>query len=160
DGLVHNAGVAGVGCLEELPMDVWRQIFSTNFFGPVQLTKQLLPSMRAAGRGRIVMVSSQGAIRGMPAIGAYSAAKGALERWAESLSQEVSPFGLGVTVLVAGTFKTDILTLTQTYADRNGPYNSHHDGLETAGRRFLRFAGAPERFAPAVEKALGESRPF
>src|SRR5262249_17971764 len=71
DGLVHNAGVAGVGCLEELPMSVWEQIFSTNFFGPVRLTKELLPSMRAAGRGRIVMVSSQGAIRGMPAIGAY-----------------------------------------------------------------------------------------
>ena len=47
----------------------------------------------------------------MPAISAYSASKGALERWAESLSMEVSPFGLGVTVLVVGTFKTDILEL-------------------------------------------------
>ena len=61
--------------------------------------------MRNAGRGRIIMVSSEGAIRGMPAIGAYSAAKGALERWAESLAQEISPFGLGVSVLVAGTFQ-------------------------------------------------------
>ncbi len=49
DGLVHNAGVAGVGCLEELPIEVWEQVFSTNFFGPVRLTKALLPSMRAAG---------------------------------------------------------------------------------------------------------------
>jgi NAD(P)-dependent dehydrogenase (short-subunit alcohol dehydrogenase family) len=160
DGLVHNAGVAGVGCLEELPMSVWQQIFSTNFFGPVQLTRQLLPAMRAAGRGRIVMVSSQGAIRGMPGIGAYSAAKGALERWAESLSQEVAPFGLGVTVLVAGTYNTGILTLTRTYADPNGPYAALHEGLETTGRRFLRFAGSPERFAPAVERALRDSRPF
>src|SRR5262245_141090 len=50
DGLVHNAGVAGVGSVEELPMNVWQHIFSTNFFGPVQLTKELLPGMRAAGR--------------------------------------------------------------------------------------------------------------
>ena len=159
-GLVHNAGVAGVGCLEEMPMNVWQQIFSTNFFGPVRLTKELLPSMRNARRGRIVMVSSQGAIRGMPAIGAYSAAKGALERWAESLSQEVAPFGLGVSVLVAGTFKTDILELTTTYADYEGPYAPHHAGLENFGRRFLRFAAPPERFAPAVVKALEDTRPF
>ena len=113
DGVVHNAGVAGVGCVEEMPAAVFQQIFSTNFFGPVLLTKELLPSMRAAGRGRIVVVSSEGGMRGMPGISAYSAAKGALERWAESLSQEISPFGLGVTVLVAGTFKTDILELTK-----------------------------------------------
>jgi NAD(P)-dependent dehydrogenase (short-subunit alcohol dehydrogenase family) len=160
DGLVHNAGVAGVGCLEELPMSVWQQVFSTNFFGPVRLTKELLPCMRAAGRGRIVMISSEGAIRGMPAIGAYSAAKGALERWAESLSLEVAAFGLGITVLVAGTFDTDMLTLTRTYADPNGPYAAHHEGLESAGRRFLRFAGSPDQFAPAVAKALDDRGPF
>ena len=160
DGLVHNAGVAGVGCLEEMPMNVWEQVFRTNFFGPVRLTKELLPVMRKAGRGRIIMVSSQGAICGMPAIGAYSAAKGALERWAESLSQEIAPFGLGVSVLVAGTFKTDILELTTTYADHDGPYAQHHAGLESFGKRFLRFASPPERFAPAVSKALDERRSF
>ena len=160
NGVVHNAGVAGVGSLEELPMQSWEQIFSTNFFGPVRLTRALLPAMRVAGRGRIVMVSSVGATRGMPGIGAYSAAKGALERWAESLSFEVAPFGLGVSVLVAGAFKTDILELTPTFADRDGPYAPLHHGLETSGRRFLRFAGRPDRFAPAVERALGERGPF
>lgn len=160
DGLVHNAGIAAVGCLEEMPLPVWEQIFSTNFFGPVRLTKALVPSMRRAGRGRIVMVSSQGAIRGMPAIGAYSAAKGALERWAEALAQEVAPFGLGVSVLVAGTFKTDILELTTTYADLDGPYAEHHVGLERFGGRFLRYSAPPERFAPAVARALADRRPF
>ena len=71
------------------------RLFRTNLFGPVRLTKELLPSMRAAGRGRIVVVSSQGGIRGMPSISAYSASKGALERWAEALAEEVAPFGLG-----------------------------------------------------------------
>ena len=90
------------------------------------LTKALLPSMRAAGRGRIVVVSSQGGIRGMPAISAYSASKGALERWAEALAEEIAPFGLGVTILVSGTFQTDILTeQTPDYGDHTGRTRKH-----------------------------------
>jgi NAD(P)-dependent dehydrogenase (short-subunit alcohol dehydrogenase family) len=160
DGIVHNAGVAGVGSLEEMPLEAWQQIFSTNLFGPVRLTKALMPSMRAAGRGRIVLVSSQGAIRGMPAIGAYSGAKGALERWGESLSQEIAPFGLGVTVIVTGTFKTDILELTTTWEDTSGPYAPMHLGLRRTGDRIMRIARAPKTFAPTVEKALDDSAPF
>src|SRR5262245_12703645 len=94
--LVHNAGISAVGSAEDMPSEVWEQLFRTNLFGPVRLTRELLPSMRAAGRGRIVVVSSQGGIRGMPSISAYSASKGALERWAEALAEEVAPFGLGV----------------------------------------------------------------
>jgi NAD(P)-dependent dehydrogenase (short-subunit alcohol dehydrogenase family) len=160
DALVHNAGVAGVGCVEEVPMAVLEHMFSTNFFGPVRLTQELLPAMRAAGRGRIVVVSSVGGIRGMPAISAYSAAKGALERWAEALSHEVAPFGVGVSVLVAGTFRTDILELTQTYADPDGPYAAHHAALERTGRLILRSADPPERFAPALARAVREQAPF
>src|SRR5262245_60738954 len=85
DALVHNAGIAAVGCVEEMPFDVCERLFRTNLFGPIRLTKELLPTMRAAGRGRIVVISSQGGIRGMPSISAYSATKGALERWAEAL---------------------------------------------------------------------------
>ena len=118
DVLVHNAGIAAVGSVEEMPSEVWERLFRTNLFGPVRLTKELLPSMRAAGRGRIIVVSSQGGIRGMPSISAYSASKGALERWAEALAEEIAPFGLGVTILVSGTFKTDILTeQTPQYGD-------------------------------------------
>jgi NAD(P)-dependent dehydrogenase (short-subunit alcohol dehydrogenase family) len=160
DALVHNAGIAAVGCVEETPMRVVTQIFSTNVFGPMQLTQELLPSMRAAGHGRIVLVSSEGGLRGMPAISAYSAAKGALERWGEALSHEVAPFGLGVTILVAGTFDTDILRLTQTYADTGGPYAAHHAGLERIGNWALGFAGSPPRFAAALARAVAEPAPF
>src|SRR5215470_4982121 len=58
DALVNNAGIAAVGCVEEMPFDACEQLFRTNLFGPMRLTKELLPSMRAAGRrGRIVVVS-------------------------------------------------------------------------------------------------------
>ena len=160
DGIVHNAGVAGVGSIEEMPIEAWQQMFATNVFGPVRLTKALVPSMRAAGRGRIVLVSSQGAVRGMPGIGAYSAAKGALERWGESLSQEIAPFGLGVTVIVTGTFKTDILELTTTWEDTSGPYAPMHLGLRRTGDRIMRIARDPRTFAPTVEKALADAAPF
>src|SRR5262245_34909540 len=56
DALVHNAGIAAVGCVEEMPFDAWERLFRTNLFGAVRLTQGLLPSMRAAGRGRVVVI--------------------------------------------------------------------------------------------------------
>ena len=159
--LVHNAGIAAVGSAEDMPFDACEQLFRTNLFGPVRLTKALLPCMRAAGRGRIVVISSQGGIRGMPSISAYSAAKGALERWAEALAEEVAPFGLGVTILVSGMFKTDILTeQTPHYGDHTGPYAMHYAGIERTGRFMMRFANPPERFAAALARVLDERAPF
>jgi len=161
DVLVHNAGIAAVGCVEDMPASVWEHVFSTNLFGPIALTKALLPSMRTAGRGRIVVVSSQGGIRGMPSISAYSASKGALERWAEALAQEIAPFGLGVTILVAGTFRTDILTeQTPHHGDMNGPYATHYAGIERTGGFAVRLASPPERFASALARVLDERVPF
>jgi len=160
DGIVHNAGVAAAGAVEEMPPDVVEGIFTTNLFGPIRFTRQLLPAMRAAGRGRIVVVSSQAALRGMPATSAYSASKAALERWAESLAMEVAPFGMGITALVTGTFNTDILELTPSWKDAEGPYVPLHEALEAAGQTMRRFAPLPDRFAPAVERALLDRKPF
>src|SRR5262245_49145768 len=161
DVLVHNAGVAAVGSVEDTPVGAWQQVFSTNLFGPVALTKALLPSMRAAGRGRIVVLSSAGGIAGMPSVSVYSAAKGALERWAESLAYEIAPFGLGVTILVAGMFKTDILTdQTPHYGDPSGPYAAHDAVIDRRGRLMVRLASPPERFARALARALDERTPF
>jgi NAD(P)-dependent dehydrogenase (short-subunit alcohol dehydrogenase family) len=162
DALVHNAGIAAAGSVEELPADVWEQMFATHLFGPVALTKALLPSMRAAGRGRIVVISSQGGVRGMPSIAAYSAAKGAAERWAEAMANEVAPFGLGVTVLVTGTFDTDIITDegAQDYRDFEGPYAAHNIRIDRRGRAAMRLARPPERFAPGLAKALDDDAPF
>jgi NAD(P)-dependent dehydrogenase (short-subunit alcohol dehydrogenase family) len=162
DALVHNAGVAAFGSVEDLPAQTWEQMFSTNLFGPVALTRALLPAMRAAGRGRIVVVSSQGGVRGMPGISAYSASKGALERWAESLAGEVAPFGLGVTVLVSGTFDTDILTeQTPDHGDYDGPYAALYAGIRRTGDRMVRgLARPPEHFARGLARALDDRAPF
>ncbi|MFC5748112.1 SDR family NAD(P)-dependent oxidoreductase [Actinomadura rugatobispora] len=160
DAIVHNAGVAAAGTVEELPAEAWERLFRTNLFGPVLLTKELLPPMRAAGRGRIVILSSQGGIRGMATVSAYAGAKAAVERWAEALAAEIAPFGLGVTLLVPGAFTTEILEQTVSYADPEGPYGALTTPLEKRGRRAIRLAAPPERFAPAVERALRERAPF
>jgi NAD(P)-dependent dehydrogenase (short-subunit alcohol dehydrogenase family) len=161
DALVHNSRVAPFGGVEDMPAGAFEQMFSTNLFGPVALTRALLPAMRAAGRGRIVVVSSQGGVRGMPGIGAYSASKGALERFAESLAGEVAPFGLGVTILVTGTFDTDILTeQTPDYGDYDGPYAPHYAAIRRTGERMIGLASPPERFARGLARALDDRAPF
>ncbi|MUL83395.1 MULTISPECIES: SDR family oxidoreductase [unclassified Mycolicibacterium] len=161
--LVHNAGISAAGMVEETPADLWERMFATSIFGPVLLTKSLLPAMRAAGTGRIVLVSSQGGVRGMPATAPYSAVKGALERWGESMAGEVAPFGIGVTVIVTGTYDTEIITDAGTTdcRDLNGPYARHHRTMDKRGRAAMRMAArSPEKFAAGVAKALDSSKPF
>lgn len=162
DVIVHNAGLAAAGSAEETPMEAWHQLFATNLFGPVELTKALLPAMREKGSGRIIVISSQGGIRGMPGICTYSASKGALERWAESMSQEIAPFGLGVTIMVTGTFKTEILTeQTPDYGDHSGPYAKVYEGIHTTGREFVdKNAAPPEKFAKALAAAIEDDAPI
>jgi NAD(P)-dependent dehydrogenase (short-subunit alcohol dehydrogenase family) len=149
-GLVHNAGIGPAGMVEETPISVWEQTFATGLFGPVALTKALLPGMRHEGRGRIVLVSSAAAVRGMPATATYSGLKGALERWGESMAVEVAPFGIGVTVLVTGTFDTDIITETGSVdlTDLGGPYARHHSTMRKRGLALTqRGARSPDIFA-------------
>ena len=162
-GLVHNAGISAAGMVEEAPLSLWERMFATNIFGPVALTKALLPSMRAAGRGRIVLVSSAGGVRGMPATAPYSAVKGALERWGESMAGEVASFGIGVTILVTGTYDTDIITDTGITDSRdfNGPYARHHITMDKRGRLAMKYAArSPVRFAAGLAKALDAKAPF
>jgi NAD(P)-dependent dehydrogenase (short-subunit alcohol dehydrogenase family) len=160
--LVHNAGISAAGMVEETDMALWQKMFATSVLGPVALTQALLPSMRAAGEGRIVLVSSAAGVRGQPATAPYSAAKGALERWGESMACEIAPFGLGVTVLVAGTYDTEIITDAGTTDDRNfdGPYARLHNTMNTRGRFAMKLARPPERFTDGLLKALGDRGPF
>lgn len=160
--LVHNAGISGAGMVEEADISLWQDMFATSVTGPVELTKALLPRMREAGEGRIVLVSSAAGARGQPATAPYSAAKGALERWGESMACEIAPFGLGVTVVVAGTYDTDIITDAGTTDDRNfgGPYARLHNTMNSRGRFAMRLARPPERFTDGLLKALDDRAAF
>ena len=105
---MHNAGIAVAGVLEDLPDAEIRRVMETNFFGVLALTRALLPTFRAQGHGRIVLVSSQAALAGQPGNSMYCASKWALEGWAESLAYEVDPFGIDVVVIEPGPYRTEI----------------------------------------------------
>lgn len=160
--LVHNAGISAAGMTEETDLDLWNRMFATHVTGPVALTKALLPAMRTAGEGRIVLVCSSAGVRGQPGTGPYSASKGAMERWGESLASEIAPFGLGVTTLITGTYDTDIITDSGTTDDRDfaGPYARLHQTMNTRGRFAIKFARPPERFADGLVRALADRGPY
>jgi NAD(P)-dependent dehydrogenase (short-subunit alcohol dehydrogenase family) len=92
----------------------------------------------------------------------YSAAKGAMERWGESMAVEIAPFGLGVTILVTGTYDTDIITDAGTIDDRNfeGPYARLHNTMNSRGRFAMRLARPPQRFTDGLLKALDDRGSF
>lgn len=107
DVAVNNAGYGYVGAIEEGVDAEVRAMFETDVFGPLNVVKAVLPGMRRRGRGHIVNISSVGGIVTFPAVGHYHMAKFALEGLSDTLAKEVAPFGLGVTVVEPGAFRTD-----------------------------------------------------
>ena len=107
DALVNNAGYGHEGVLEESSMDDLERQFAANVFGPVAMMKAVLPGMRERRRGRIVNVTSMGGFITMPGISFYCGSKFALEGISEALGKEVAGFGIYVTALAPGQFRTD-----------------------------------------------------
>jgi NAD(P)-dependent dehydrogenase (short-subunit alcohol dehydrogenase family) len=110
DVLVNNAGNFYAGFFEELSPDDFRAQIETNLFGPVNVTRAVLPVMRAQRSGLIVTISSTGGIAGQAFVSAYSAAKFAVEGWIESLTPEIAPFGIRTMLVEPGFFRTQLLT--------------------------------------------------
>ncbi len=105
--LVNNAGYGHEGVLEESSMDDLQRQFAANVFGPVAMIQAVLPGMRERRRGHIVNVTSMGGFITMPGIGFYCGSKFALEGISEALGKEVAGFGIRVTALAPGQFRTD-----------------------------------------------------
>ena len=107
DVLVNNAGYGYVGAIEEGEEEAVRQLFETNFFGALALTRAVLPHMRHRGSGHILNNSSQAGLMANPGTGYYSASKYALEGLMEALTKEVAPLGIKVCSIQPGAFRTD-----------------------------------------------------
>lgn len=104
--LVNNAGYGYRAAIEESEPAAVEELFQTNFFGPMELVRLILPQMRAQHSGFIINISSIGAVRGALGNGYYSAAKGALELASEALSKEVQQLGIRVMVAEPGALRT------------------------------------------------------
>lgn len=108
DILINNAGVGITGAIEEIPSSEIRNNFETNFFGPIQVIKAVLPYMREQRYGLILNITSIAGYMGLPYRGIYSASKGALELATEALRMEVKQFGIQLANIAPGDFATNI----------------------------------------------------
>ena len=118
DVLVNNAGNFYAGFFEEISPEDFRAQVETTLFGPINVTRAVLPVMRAQRSGLVVAISSTAGIVGQEFCTAYAAAKFGVEGWIESLTPEVAPFGIRTMLVEPGFFRTELLTPESTnYAE-------------------------------------------
>ncbi|HEX2380057.1 MAG TPA: SDR family oxidoreductase [Methyloceanibacter sp.] len=160
DAVVQNAGVSAAGAFEDLPGAEIRRVMETNFFGVLELTRALLPSFRAQGDGRILLVSSEAAFMGQPANSIYCASKWALEGWAESLAYDLEPFGIKVILIEPGPYRTQIWRSTPWIVPSGSPYRERVQRVSRAAdEHAARSARDPKEVALVIARALEAKRP-
>jgi NAD(P)-dependent dehydrogenase (short-subunit alcohol dehydrogenase family) len=162
DVLVNNAGNFYAGFFEEITPDDFRAQIETNLFGPLNVTRAVLPVMRAQRSGLVVTMSSTAGLIGQEFTSAYAASKFALEGWMESITPEVAPFGIRAMVVEPGFFRTDLLTPESTnyaeptiddYAERTRQTVTAWNGMN--GRQ----GGDPAKLAHALVQVAGQDEP-
>jgi NAD(P)-dependent dehydrogenase (short-subunit alcohol dehydrogenase family) len=162
DVLVNNAGYGHLGFFEETTSEDAQAQFDTNLFGALNVTRAVLPVMRSARQGRIFNISSIAGIRGSEFASLYCASKFALEGFSESLASEVAPFGLFVTIVEPGPFRTDFLTgeslrfgghAVSDYDDRRLRVRASFE--QRSGRQ----PGDPAKLAEAIVRLASEAEP-
>jgi NAD(P)-dependent dehydrogenase (short-subunit alcohol dehydrogenase family) len=153
DVLINNAGNFYAGFFEEISPEDFRAQIETNLFGPLNVTRAVLPVLRAQRSGAVVTISSTAGLIGQEFCTAYAASKFALEGFMESLAPEVAPYGIATMVVEPGFFRTDLLTPESTsyaqpsiadYAERTEQTVTAWNGMN--GRQ----GGDPAKLAQAL----------
>jgi len=156
DVLVNNAGTSLFAATEEATDEQIRNLFDANYIGMVRVLRAALPLLRKQGSGHILGVSSGLGITALPLIGFYCATKWAVEALHESLAQEVTPFGIKVTVVEPGAYATEFGKSAQI-ADALEPYAEFRKQFLTRLANLER--GDPEATAEAVLKLVDTNDP-
>ncbi len=107
DVLANIAGRGSLGAAEEFSAEQLREQLEVNFFAAAEMTRAVLPAMRAQGGGHVLQLTSIGGLASFPAFAPYCASKYALEGWSEALAGEVGRFGIRVTIVEPGAFRTE-----------------------------------------------------
>jgi len=162
DVLVNNAGYGHLGFFEENTIQDAQAQFATNLFGVFNVTWAALPVMRSARHGHIFNISSLAGILGAELGSLYCASKFALEGFSESLAKEIAPFGLFVTIVEPGPFRTDFLTSESLcFGDTVVPdYDDRRDRLRSSfEQRNGQQPGDPAKLAQAMVELANEPAP-
>ncbi|WP_175664630.1 oxidoreductase [Burkholderia ambifaria] len=161
DVLVNNAGYGHEGILEESPLSEMRRQFDVNVFGAVAMMKAVVPFMRERRRGRILNITSMGGHITMPGIAYYCGSKFALEGISETLGQELAPFGIAVTAVAPGSFRTDWAGCSMTRTPRSiADYDAIFDPIRQAREeKSGRQLGDPAKAARAMLAVIAADRP-
>jgi NAD(P)-dependent dehydrogenase (short-subunit alcohol dehydrogenase family) len=159
DALVNNAGYTLAGAVEETGLGEAQAQFETNFFGALRMTRAVLPHMRRQGGGRIVNISSLAGLVGVPFHATYAASKFALEGWSEGLRQEVRRFGVRVSLIEPGDFKTGATAARQRVAAPIAAYGSVRDRAIEIMAQSEQAGPDPSGVARCVARVLAASRP-
>jgi NAD(P)-dependent dehydrogenase (short-subunit alcohol dehydrogenase family) len=157
DVVVNNAGYGHFGTVEELTEDEIRRQMETNFFGALWITQAAIPLMRDHGSGHVVQVSSIGGVAAFPGIGAYHASKWALEGLSEALAQEVSGFGIHVTIVEPSGFSTDWSGDSSMRSEEIEAYDPVRE--VTAKRRGGSTSGDPDAAAASLLQVVDAEEP-
>ena len=161
DVLVNNAGYGHEGILEESTLAELRHQFEVNVFGPAALIKAVLPHMRARRRGHILNITSMGGFITMPGIAWYCGSKFALEGISEVLGKEVAAFGIHVTAVAPGSFRTDWAGRSMARAPRSiGDYDALFDPIRSAREaKSGHQLGDPVKAAQAMLQIIDSDAP-
>lgn len=158
DIVVNNAGSGQYGFVEELSETDARAQMDTNYFGALWVTQAALPVMRAQRSGRILQVSSIGGVTAFPNLGAYHAAKWALEGLSQSLAAEVAGFGIHVTLVEPGGFATDwVGAAAQSWP--MAAYDDERRRFECARSDRMRDLAPPEASRSAILTIVDAEQP-
>ncbi|AJY11475.1 oxidoreductase [Burkholderia dolosa] len=161
DVLVNNAGYGHEGVMEEAPLAEMRRQFDVNVFGAVAMMKAVVPYMRARRRGRILNITSMGGHITMPGIAYYCGSKFALEGVSEAVGKELEPFGISVTAVAPGSFRTDwagrsMVRTPRSIADYDDLFNPIRRAREEKSGKQL---GDPVKAARAMLAIIDAQRP-
>ncbi|GAA4239661.1 SDR family oxidoreductase [Postechiella marina] len=160
DVVINNAGAGITGPVEEIPNEEIKANFETNFFGPINVIKSVLPQMRKQNSGLIINVTSIAGYMGLPYRGIYSASKGALEIVTEAFRMEIKGFNINMTNVAPGDFATNIAA-GRYHAPllENSPYKKPYGDTLNLMNAHVDAGSDPDIMAKAIFKIINTRNP-
>lgn len=159
DVLINNAGILLTGIAEEIPIELGRKQFETNFWGTIKVTNAMLPLLRKQKSGKIITVGSITGLVSFPNTSYYAASKHALEGYFKALRYELHEFNIQVAMIEPGSFKTNIVENSSTTVNRIADYDALRKKGEKYAELIIEQAEDPKLVTSKVLKVIETEKP-